>query len=241
MNKDFRKFSLLALLFIAINSPSLAEEKSVSATPDLHIINLDDANDPGLKLIESELGIDVKEWVEEQRNFEKLLAANTVIELESDELTHVDQLLTDAEATITDPTKIKERLKFEPKLLTDQANFKILSLEESGGTDGEKFDGLSTIYDSPYGKLMISEQDLSFGAGSIFTSKNALNTQVGVYPAMLAVKKAKDKEAFESTLDWVNTKTHRAYTVTLNKNLHDDKLKQERADLFELLGKNYGE
>lgn len=233
-----KKISLLILIISTSLSTSWAEQKPI--TLGLKIIDINKPNDSEFRKLVDQSGLSTEEWVAEQYKEAELLK-KPFSEDVNENLMNIDEFINyKADYLNSDLTNIIPELGYKPKLLHQ---FKPIFFEAGGPiSDGTHY-GLMTIYESPYGKLLITESDLAHCQCTISVSNVVLNAKVGSYPATLRVRKGLDSylnaDFFETTIDWVNTKNLRSYQVTINKNLNDPALQHARNTLITELDQSY--
>lgn len=236
-------YKILLSMSLTLSMISLAWSNTYSITESfsLKIIDINNPNDPNLKEAAALYNVSPEIWLKERDEIGKELQAGFVEE-SAEPMRSLEAATGDQDMGFdADFLNVKTKLSFEPKLIP---NFKSL-LFQTEKTMDESYLNLSTLYESPYGKLLIKELDLSNEQGTVFVTSNLFNTKIGNYPATLHVRKGNDiytnQELFETTISWYNNKLKRRYEIVINKNLNDTQVKTERENLIQTLAMYYGQ
>lgn len=100
--------------------------------------------------------------------------------------------------------------------------------------------GIAAVYETPIGKMIVTENDLVISEGFTLIEPEFLNTKIGEHDAPLIVLRGRQSGLFKTELYWYNPLSGREYTVEVNANLKDSSMQKERDLLIEVLSASYG-
>jgi len=136
--------------------------------------------------------------------------------------------------------QVTEKLSFFPSPKIDKQGFRFLGASEESSYTDSGYAGVASIYDSPLGKVAISEIDLVTSHTTIFVSPESLNTSIGGNPASMTVYKGEENNEYYSDIFWVDENTSRMFTVEVSLNLNAEAQQENKALLMGVLEKHYG-
>lgn len=136
--------------------------------------------------------------------------------------------------------QVSEKLSFLPSKKLEQQGFEFLGAAEQGSYTDSGYAGVSSLYDSPLGKIVISETDLVTSETTVFVSPESMNTKIGDNAASLTVFKGKQSDRYYSDIFWVDEGASRMYTVEVSVNLNAEDQEQNKELLFDLLNNGFG-
>lgn len=215
----------------SISSEKIAENKVEPSVDDLY----------------KELGLSPEDLEKEQEKINKNLKEKGYTEVDNSQIINLDHIISRYSKYLKkDMNDVINQLSYKPSYsLNNQNNFKLLAVEAAGALTEKGYSDLSMIYDSPYGKVQITESDLVANKGKTFLPASAFNEKIGLYDAYFLVEKGKDRDEkgrdiYQTTIYWNNPEQKKDYNVLLNKNLNDPIAKKEKEHLLQELGAVYG-
>lgn len=136
--------------------------------------------------------------------------------------------------------QVLEKLSFLPSPKIDQHGFQFLGASERGSYTDSGYAGVSSIYDSPLGKVAISETDLVTSGTTVFLSPKSLNADINGNPASMTVYKGEGSDQYYSDVLWVDENASRMFTVEVGFNLNDESQQKNRELLLNVLNDSLG-
>ncbi|PIE01732.1 MAG: hypothetical protein CSA79_00385 [Thiothrix nivea] len=182
-------------------------------------------------------GVDQAEWglKKDKDSLEK----NGFIIVDKEKIPDIEEHYKEYKDELSTLGEIEDKLSFSPGKAEDR-EYKLIGVSLSGVVDEKGLaSSLVRLYESPHGKIIISEENLASSNAIVFLDKDFLNIKIGNFPASLVVMKSEENDKFFTEIYWINSTKNMAYTVEMNKNMNEDNNLEEREKLLKFLSDNF--
>lgn len=197
------------------------------------VTNDSDFNEAMLK----QFGITKSDFLAKKKHDIDEINSKGFIEVDNDEIVNLDQDYQKNKSEFKTLADVASKITFTPSLVIEKSNYTNLGAVPAGTVGDSGFSTISQLYETPMGKVRITEDDIIASNSIISVEPEFLNEKIGGNKASLIVTKAKEKDLYKTEIFWVDDALKKSYTVEINKNLNDPSVKQEKEELLKTLNK----